>query len=140
MNIQHLYDNVEKARKVLSCAQKVGGKRDSKSVRQRKSQAMGVWNEHYNALRQAQRGGKAQTYSEDFETKVAGIPCGVVVTHYTNVSGWSSNPAMAEEDDHDFEFMLVNARGYHIEWLERKLTSADIHRIEVEYLAWSADQ
>lgn len=133
MNIQHLYNNVEKAKRVLSAANKLGGK-------QRKSQAMRVWNKHYNALRQAQRGGKAQTYSADFETRVAGIPCGVVVTHYANVSGWSCNPEMAEPDDHDFEFMLVNAGGYRIEWLERKLTDADIHRIEVEYLAWSADQ
>src|SRR5690554_7943958 len=128
MNIQYLYDNVEKAKRVLSEANKLGGT-------QRKRDAMREWNKHWNALRQAQRGGRRTTYYPDFETRVAGIPCGVVVTAYSNVSGWSCNPEITEPDDHDFEFILVNERGYRIEWLERKLTTNDIRRIEALYLA-----
>lgn len=132
MNIQYLYDNVEKAKRTLSEASRLG--------KAHRSAAMREFNEHYNALRQAQRGGKARTYSADFETRVASIPCGVVVLEYRDASGWSSNPAMAEPDDHDFEFILVNARGYRIEWLERKLTECDCKRIEAEYLAWREKQ
>lgn len=126
MNIQYLYDNVEKAKRALSEANKRGSEERRKAMRE--------FNKHYNALRQAQNGGKRKTYSADFETRVSGIPCGVVVLQYRDASGWSSNPEMTEPDDHEFEFILVNARGYRIEWLERKLTEADYHRIEVEYL------
>lgn len=132
MNIQYLYDNVEKAKRVLSEANKLG--------KAHRSAAMRAFNEHYNALRQAQRGGKAKTYNADFETRVASIPCGVVVLEYRDNPGWSSSPEMAEPDDHDFEFILVNARGYRIEWLERKLTECDCKRIEAEYLAWREKQ
>lgn len=132
MNIQYLYENVEKAKRVLSEANKLG--------KEHRIAAMREFNEHYNALRQAQRGGKRKTYNADFETRVAGIPCGAVVLEYRDASGWSSNPAMAEPDDHDFEFILVNARGYRIEWLERKLTECDCKRIESEYLAWREKQ
>lgn len=132
MNIQYLYDNVEKAKRVLSAANKLG--------KAHRSAAMCEFNKHYNALRQAQRGGKVRTYSADFETKVAGIPCGVVVFEYRDNPGWSSNPEMAEPDDRGFEFILVNARGYRIEWLERKLTECDCKRIESEYLDWREKQ
>ena len=126
MNIQYLYDNVENAKRALSEANKRGSEERRKAMRE--------FNKHYNALRQAQRGGKAKTYNADFETKVAGIPCGVVVLEYRDASDWSSNPEMAEPDDREFEFILISARGYRIEWLERKLTAADIRRIESEYL------
>lgn len=132
MNIQYLYDNVEKAKRALSAANKLGRKERIDAFRE--------FNKHYNALRQAQRGGKVKTYDADFETRVASIPCGVVVLAYRDASGWSSNPAMAEPDDHDFEFILVNARGYRIEWLERKLTECDCKRIEAEYLTWREKQ
>lgn len=132
MNIQYLYDNVEKAKRALSEANKCGSEERRSAARE--------FIEHYNALRQAQRGGKARTYNADFETKVAGIPCGVVVLEYRNVSGWSSNPEMAEPDDHEFEFILVNTRGYRAHWLERKLTGSDYRRIETEYLKWRAKQ
>lgn len=101
---------------------------------------MREFNKHYNALRQAQRGGKAKTYNADFETRVAGIPCGVVVMEYRDNPGWSSNPAMVEPDDREFEFILIDRKGYRIEWLERKLTECDCRRIENEYLDWREKQ
>lgn len=128
MNIQYLYDSVEKAKRALSEANRLGRKERIDAFRE--------FNEHYNALRQAQRGGKVKTYSADFETRVAGIPCGVVVLGYRDASDWSSNPAMAEPEDREFEFILVNLRGYRARWLERKLTECDCKRIEAEYLAW----
>ena len=128
MNIRYLYDNVEKAKRALSAANRLG--------KAHRSAAMREFNEHYNALRQAQRGGKVRTYSADFETRVAGIPCGVVVLEYRDASGWSSNPATVEPDDREFEFILVNRKGYRAHWLERKLTECDCRRIESEYLAW----
>lgn len=128
MNIQYLYDNVEKAKRALSEANRLGRKERIDAFRE--------FNEHYNALRQAQRGGKAKTYSADFETRVAGIPCGVVVLEYRDASGWSSNPEMVEPDDREFEFILVDRKGYRANWLERKLTECDCKRIESEYLAW----
>lgn len=132
MNIQYLYDNVEKAKRVLSVANKLG--------KAHRSAAMRVFNKHYNALRQAQRGGKAKTYNADFETRVAGIPCGVVVLEYRDTSGWSSNPEMAELDDREFEFILIDRKGYRAHWLESKLTECDCKRIESEYLKWREKQ
>lgn len=128
MNIQYLYDNAEKAKRALSEANKRGSEERRKAMRE--------FNKHYNALRQAQRGGKAKTYNADFETRVGGIPCGVVVLEYRDASGWSSNPEMAEQDDREFEFILVDRGGYRAHWLERKLTECDCRRIESEYLVW----
>ena len=112
MNIQYLYDNVEKAKRVLSEANRAGDK-------QRKSDAMREWNKHWNALRIAQRGGKRTTYNADFETTVAGIPCGVVI----------------ENDPEELLYFLVDRRGYPAKWLEKKLTKADHDKIEALYLA-----
>lgn len=111
MNIQYLYDNVEKAKRALSEANKLGSE-------ERRS-AMREFNKHYNALRQAQNGGKRKTYNADFETKVAGIPCGVVI----------------ENDPDEFLYFLVDRRGYPAEWLEKKLTKADHDKIEALYFA-----
>lgn len=111
MNIQYLYDNVEKAKRALSEANKL--------CKAHRSAAMREFNKHYNALRQAQRGGKAKTYSADFETRVAGIPCGVVI----------------ENDPDELLYFLVDRHGYPAEWLEKKLTKADHDKIESLYLA-----
>jgi len=112
MNIQYLYDNVEKAKRMLSEANKLGGT-------QRKRDAMREWNKHWNALRIAQRGGKRTTYHPDFETRVAGIPCGVVI----------------ENNPEELLYFLVDRLGYPAQWLEKKLTKADHDKIEALYLA-----
>lgn len=111
MNIQYLYDNVEKAKRALSEANKRGSEERRKAMRE--------FNKHYNALRQAQNGGRRTTYSADFETRVSGIPCGVVI----------------ENDPDELLYFLVDRHGYPAKWLEKKLTKADHDNIEALYLA-----
>ena len=63
-----------------------------------------------------------------FQTKVCGIPCTVVVTLYRKAvpmriygSGMGDcDPPEPEE----FEFHLLDRRGYPAKWLEAKLTTA----------------
>ena len=72
----------------------------------------------------------------DFESRVAGIPCKVRVTHYTPYvpESWSG-PA----EGGDFEYELLDRKGYRAKWLEAKVTEADVERLEKEYLAWLED-
>lgn len=64
----------------------------------------------------------------EFQTKVCGIPCTVVVTLYRAAipmriygSGFGDcDPPEPEE----FEFHLLDRKGYPARWLERKLTPA----------------
>ena len=66
----------------------------------------------------------------DFESKVAGIPCKVRVTYYTPYVPASYNgPA----EGGDFEFELLDRKGYRAKWLEAKVTEADVDRLEKEY-------
>lgn len=61
----------------------------------------------------------------DFETTVAGIPCGVVITHYL----------IDQADDGEFverDWFLVDRKGYKANWLERKMTRKDERRIKHE--------
>ena len=60
-----------------------------------------------------------------FETTVAGIPCGVVVTHYE----------IDRADDGDFvecDWFLVDTKGYRANWLEKKVTRQEERRIAYE--------
>ena len=59
-----------------------------------------------------------------FDTKVAGIPCQCQVTYSTpyipaNLNGHPDNWTPPEGGD--FEFVLLDRRGYKAAWLERKL-------------------
>lgn len=70
----------------------------------------------------------------DFDTTVAGIPCGIVITHCLVVDGDMS----ADNRDEfygwrELDFEFVDRRGYPAKWLERKATKADYERIEDEY-------
>jgi len=58
----------------------------------------------------------------DFETRVCGIPCGVVID--ATVRGWGSSYYEPPEPDY-CEWHLVDRRGYRAEWLESKLTTND---------------
>ena len=65
-----------------------------------------------------------------FETKVAGIPCQCQVTSttpYIPATFWE--PA----EGGDFEFNILDRKGYRAKWLEAKLTSADYDRLYNEY-------
>ena len=72
----------------------------------------------------------------DFESHVQGIPCKVRVTYATPYIPESWNgPA----EGGDFEFELLDRKGYRAKWLEAKVTEADVDRLEKEYLAWLED-
>ena len=66
----------------------------------------------------------------DFESHVAGIPCKVRVTYSTPYIPESFNgPA----EGGDFEFELLDRKGYRAKWLEAKVTEADVERLEQKY-------
>jgi hypothetical protein len=66
----------------------------------------------------------------DFESQVQGIPCKVKVTYATKYIPESWNgPAEGGE----FEFELLDRKGYRAKWLEAKVTEADVDRLEQKY-------
>ena len=73
----------------------------------------------------------------EFNTKVCGIPCIVVVTLYRKAipiriygSGFGDcDPPEPEE----FEFHLLDRKGYPVKWLEDKLTPADEQQIYEDF-------
>lgn len=71
--------------------------------------------------------------SYDFESSVSGIPCKVKVTYATPYipESWSG-PA----EGGDFEFELLDRRGYPAKWLETKVTEADVERLMAEYVEY----
>lgn len=76
-----------------------------------------------------------QREDADFETEVAGIPCGVVIDDFrpglpAKLFGPPENCYPEEPPEADFH--LVDRTGYAAEWLERKLTARDRARIEDE--------
>ena len=73
------------------------------------------------------------TYLTKIESRVAGIPCIICVTHFESVSGNSS--ADSDWDYHGYtesKFEVCDRRGRPAPWLSRKMTSADESRIESE--------
>ena len=69
------------------------------------------------------------------ESRVAGIPCLIEVTHYFNEPGSAS--ACNPWDYYGYteiEFNVLDRRGRRAEWLERKLTRKDEERIENEII------
>jgi hypothetical protein len=75
------------------------------------------------------------SYLAELETRVAGIPCIVGVTHFESVRGSFSYHAASDMDYHGYiecEFTVCDRRGRPAPWLERKLTSEDISRIDAE--------
>lgn len=74
----------------------------------------------------------------DFETDIAGIPCGIVVDYYLNVPPWRGSAYDCPSDwDYygytEFEFTVVDRKGYRADWLAKKLTPGDEARIREEY-------
>ena len=66
----------------------------------------------------------------DFESQVQGIPCKVRVTYATKYvpASWDS-----PEESGEFEFDLLDRKGYRAKWLEKKVTEKDVERLEREY-------
>ena len=71
--------------------------------------------------------------SYDFESSVSGIPCKVKVTYATPYipESWSG-PA----EGGDFEFELLDRKGYQAKWLEAKVTEQDVERLMAEYVEY----
>lgn len=74
-------------------------------------------------------------YIAEIESRVAGIPCLIGVTHYESVGGSYSYNAASDMDYYgysDAEWEVLDRRGRKAAWLERKLTSRDHDRISAE--------
>ncbi|WP_348826495.1 hypothetical protein [Halomonas sp. RT37] len=81
-----------------------------------------------------------------FMTTVAGIPCRCRVTFYSHGAPMRTTGSGFGDRDPDepeeFEFDILDRRGYPAAWLERKLTDNDYDRLLEEYRrergAWAA--
>ena len=102
--------------------------------------AMARYNTAKAALRHAVNGTKPQKRAcADFETTVAGIPCGVVITSYSGArpfrqhtfAGAGSGDCDAPEDE-DVEWRLVDSKGYPAGWLEEKMKPYEEYLISRE--------
>lgn len=72
-----------------------------------------------------------------FKSNVGGIPCGVLVTYYQphrpmQITGTGFGDAVAP-DLEEFEFSLLDRKGYPASWLERMLNTEDKKRIFKEF-------
>jgi len=75
------------------------------------------------------------SYIAEIESRVAGIPCLIGVSHFDCVRGSYSYNAASDMDYYGYtesEWDVLDRRGRPAAWLERKLTSADRDRIEQE--------
>ena len=83
--------------------------------------------------------GEPVAYTEipDFETTIAGIPCGIKVTAYSPGKPWrqhtfkGAGPGDCDPPEPaECEFLVLDRKGYEAPWLEKKMTHADVERIE----------
>ena len=75
------------------------------------------------------------SYIAEIESRVAGIPCLIGVSHFDCVRGSYSYNAASDMDYYGYsesEWEVLDRRGRPAAWLERKLTTADRDRIEQE--------
>lgn len=73
----------------------------------------------------------------EFETYVSGIPCIVRVLSYEPyVPAYTSGPPEScyPEEGSESEWEVLDMSGRRAPWLEKKLTDADIDRIEQEVI------
>lgn len=72
-----------------------------------------------------------------FQSKVCGIPCIVQVTTYSKAMPmriWGSGMGDCDPPEpEEFEFQLLDRKGYPAKWLEAKLTPADEQRIYEDF-------
>jgi hypothetical protein len=70
----------------------------------------------------------------DFDTVVCGIPCQVKVDSYVNIEP-QGKWADSDWDCYGYieiEFTLLDRKGYKANWLQKKMTPADIETLEIE--------
>ena len=77
----------------------------------------------------------------DLETTIKGIPCGIVVDHYTAGRDWiqhtfpGAGPGDCEPPEpEEIEWRVLDRKGYPADWLADKLSTSDCQRIERELL------
>ncbi|RLB66576.1 MAG: hypothetical protein DRH08_05810 [Deltaproteobacteria bacterium] len=80
----------------------------------------------------------------DFDSRIQGIPCGIVVGHYsyTAPSGRCAQRCETPEEyygDEEFEFHVIDRKGYSAGWLEVKMDSSDEERIYEDFKESQAD-
>lgn len=75
------------------------------------------------------------SYIAQIESRVAGIPCIIGVTHFESVSGSYSHNAASDWDYHGYtesDWEVCDSRGRPAPWLAKKLTSKIESAIEAE--------
>ena len=75
------------------------------------------------------------SYIAEIESRVAGIPCLIGVSHFDCVRGSYSYNAASDWDYYGYsesEWDVLDRRGRPAAWLDRKLTDDDRQRIEQE--------
>ncbi len=75
------------------------------------------------------------TYIAEIESRIAGIPCLIGVTHFNSVRGSYSYNAPSDMDYYGYtesEWEVLDRRGRPAAWLERKLTDRERSRIDEE--------
>ena len=73
------------------------------------------------------------SYIAKIESRVAGIPCIIGVTHFESVKGSFDYHADSDWDYHGYtecEFEMLDRKGYKAKWLESKITQDDESEIE----------
>lgn len=81
-------------------------------------------------------------YIAEIETRVAGIPCIIGVTHFESQKGSYSYHAASDLDYYGYteaEWEVLDRRGRAAPWLAKKLTSSDAGRIEREIGKYFSD-
>lgn len=98
-----------------------------------KSEAMSRLNRVRAQLRRMIEGTQpAVRYDADYDTRIAGIPCGIVITYYEEPehNNWGHPDNREPDQPADVEFFVVNDSGYPAPWLEKKVDYQDL-RIHV---------
>lgn len=73
-----------------------------------------------------------------FTTHISGIPCQIKVTTFNHIKPWGG-PAYEAPSDLDyygyveFEYQVLDRKGYDADWLVKKMTDEDDDRILKEY-------
>lgn len=81
----------------------------------------------------------AERHFSDYDTTIAGIPCGIVVQSYTAPKAWrqhtfkGAGPGDCDPPEPaEVEFFVVDRKGYRAKWLERKADWSKLTREVLE--------
>lgn len=80
----------------------------------------------------------SKTKIATFDSTIAGIPCGILVESYLSVPPWKGSAYDCPSDlDYygycEFDFTVLDRKGYVADWLTKKMTDDDFTRIQKEY-------